>query len=160
MVLASSAPASELTHSLSVNIQGSSYHVFDSAADEAGLADAITLQPTSASGSAQLSLGRYGDLGVQSNLWNLGVLDTRVDIGMYPAAVNPFGVPRHAQGQFVVDGGTMTLIAGLASTVSIGTGRSSTALTRRFPMASGSLTRSWTEPSPAIACGHPVCMST
>ncbi len=120
MVLASSAPASELTHSLSVNIQGSSYHVFDSAADEAGLADAITLQPTSASGSAQLSLGRYGDLGVQSNLWNLGVLDTRVDIGMYPAAVNPFGVPRHAQGQFVVDGGTMTLIAGLASTVSIG----------------------------------------
>ena len=67
-------------------------------------------------GSAVGSVGTFGDLGVQASLRGLGKLTSLISI-YSDEFVNPFSSPRHAQSRFVVDGGSLWMIAGNGSTL-------------------------------------------
>ncbi|MEF8708835.1 MAG: hypothetical protein V5B38_08150 [Candidatus Accumulibacter propinquus] len=67
-------------------------------------------------GSAVGSVGTFGDLGVQAYLHGLGKLTSLVSI-YSDEFVNPFASARHAQSRFVVDGGSLWMIAGNGSTL-------------------------------------------
>jgi PEP-CTERM motif-containing protein len=69
-------------------------------------------------GSASGSVGTAGNFGISAEFHRLGTLATTVQI-QDTEIRNPFTLPHHAVANFIVDGGALTLVAGLGSNIQL-----------------------------------------